>query len=49
MKCQKCNVEVPAGDEHDYQGKTFCEDCFLDANKPPRACNDPRGNNSTNK
>jgi len=42
MHCQKCNAEIPTGEEHEYQEKLLCEDCFIEVAKLPRACNDPR-------
>lgn len=38
MFCQKCNAEIPAGEEVIYRGQTLCEDCYVELLEPPRSC-----------
>lgn len=38
MKCDRCAHEITAGEEMDYYGQTLCEDCYLQALSPNRAC-----------
>ncbi|MGD8455899.1 MAG: winged helix-turn-helix transcriptional regulator [Anaerolineales bacterium] len=38
MKCERCSVQIPAGDGMDYYGQTLCEDCYMQALSPARAC-----------
>lgn len=38
MKCDRCGQQVVAGDEMDYYGQTLCEDCYMHAMSPNRAC-----------
>ena len=38
MKCERCGTPIPDGDEMEYQGKNLCEDCYMDALSPARAC-----------
>jgi hypothetical protein len=38
MQCQKCNQEIEAGEERDLHGRTLCEDCYMDALSPLKAC-----------
>jgi hypothetical protein len=37
-KCNKCAATIEAGEEHEHIGETLCEDCYLDALNPPKAC-----------
>lgn len=39
MKCDQCNDNIEAGEEMDMHGRTLCEDCYIDALSPPKACN----------
>jgi hypothetical protein len=36
--CSKCAANIEAGEEHEHLGATLCEDCYLDALNPPKAC-----------
>ncbi|MEN3003697.1 hypothetical protein [Dehalobacterium formicoaceticum] len=36
--CEKCRVEIPAGDEMKLHGKIVCEDCFVAGVQPPKTC-----------
>ncbi len=38
MRCQRCNREMDANEARDYYGQSLCEDCYLDALSPVRAC-----------
>ncbi len=38
MKCAKCNAAIEKGAEQDRYGQTLCEDCYMDALSPARAC-----------
>ena len=38
MKCEQCQQDIPAGQEHDHLGKTLCEDCCMEALSPMRTC-----------
>lgn len=38
MKCDRCGELIPNRDEMDYYGKTLCEDCYMRALSPTRAC-----------
>lgn len=39
VKCSKCGAPMKKGEERDYHGQTLCEDCYMDALSPARACN----------
>ena len=38
MKCDRCGKEIPAGDEMEHYGETLCEECYMRALSPARAC-----------
>jgi len=38
MKCDRCNIAIEPGTEINHQGRTLCEDCYMDALSPVRAC-----------
>jgi hypothetical protein len=38
IPCAKCGNEIERQQGYDYQGKTYCEDCYMDLLSPPRAC-----------
>jgi hypothetical protein len=38
MLCQKCQQEIEAGEEREMHGRTLCEDCYMDALSPLKAC-----------
>jgi len=38
MKCDRCGDPIPDGEEMDYFGQTLCEDCYMCALSPARAC-----------
>jgi len=39
VKCNKCEALIKRGEENEYYGRTLCEDCYMDALSPARACN----------
>ena len=38
MVCEKCGKHVNSRDEMTYNGKTLCEDCYIDTLSPTRTC-----------
>lgn len=38
MKCDRCGCSVEKGDETMHGGQLLCEDCYMDALSPARAC-----------
>ena len=38
MKCEKCGDEIDEGEGREHFGKNLCEDCYMDALSPARAC-----------
>jgi hypothetical protein len=38
MKCDRCKENIEEGEERELHGQTFCEDCFIDALSPAKAC-----------
>jgi len=38
MNCEKCGDAIEKGEERDFHGRTLCEDCYMDALSPARAC-----------
>lgn len=38
MKCELCTATIDEGDEREYQGKTLCEDCYIDVLSPLKTC-----------
>jgi hypothetical protein len=38
MKCDHCGEQIPVGEEMDYYGQTLCEECYMHAMSPARAC-----------
>jgi len=38
MICDRCEVNIRLGEERKYHSQTLCEDCYMDALSPPRAC-----------
>ncbi|MFA7374000.1 MAG: LIM domain-containing protein, partial [Methanothrix soehngenii] len=45
IRCQKCGKDVPEDEVFATEGKTFCEDCYIDVNNRIRVC-DPWGERS---
>ncbi len=38
MKCDCCNTTIESGEARAHLGRTLCEDCYLDALSPVKAC-----------
>ncbi|MDF2570405.1 MAG: hypothetical protein K0R55_2009 [Sporomusa sp.] len=38
MICNKCNNEIPEGEQIKYRGQIICEDCYVEMIDPPRTC-----------
>jgi len=38
MNCEKCNAVIEPGEERNHFGKMLCEDCYMDALSPAKAC-----------
>ncbi len=38
MRCNRCNQELADDEGHVYGGETLCEDCYIEAAYPTKAC-----------
>ena len=38
MKCNRCQRDIPEGESFGYFGETLCDDCYMDAMSPAKAC-----------
>ncbi len=38
MICNNCRQEIPKGEEMNFRGKVFCEDCYVEALSIPKTC-----------
>jgi hypothetical protein len=38
VQCEKCNENIDEGEERDFNGRMLCEDCYMDALSPAKAC-----------
>jgi hypothetical protein len=38
MKCDRCKGSIGEGEERELHGRTLCEDCYIDALSPAKAC-----------
>ncbi|MCU0594198.1 MAG: hypothetical protein MUC98_01870 [Desulfobacterota bacterium] len=38
MECDRCQATIEPGDEKHHLGRTLCEDCYMDALSPVKAC-----------
>ena len=38
MKCDKCSQPIDSEEAREHNGRTLCEDCYMDALSPARAC-----------
>ncbi len=38
MICDRCGEHIPAGEESEHFGQTLCEECYMQALSPARAC-----------
>jgi hypothetical protein len=37
-RCAQCGQEIEKSQSHEYRGKDYCEDCYMDILSPPKAC-----------
>jgi hypothetical protein len=37
-ECSSCGTSIEKGEECEHLGRILCEDCYLDALNPPKAC-----------
>lgn len=38
FRCTRCGREIEKQQCYEYQGRVFCEDCYMDILSPPKAC-----------
>jgi len=38
MQCDRCHAKIDPGDEKQHFGQTLCEECYMDALSPLKAC-----------
>jgi len=38
MICERCGDTIESGEEREHYGRILCEDCYMDALSPARAC-----------
>jgi hypothetical protein len=38
VECEICHAAIEPGEEREHQGRTVCEDCFIDASMQVKAC-----------
>lgn len=38
MNCERCGAPIAENESYNYRGKILCEDCYLGALQPPKAC-----------
>jgi hypothetical protein len=38
MQCERCKAIINEGEEQDFHGQLFCEDCYFDLISPVKAC-----------
>jgi hypothetical protein len=38
MKCDRCGEQINVGEEVEHYGQTLCEECYMQALSPARAC-----------
>lgn len=38
MKCDRCNAVIEEGEEREHLAQMLCEDCYMDALSPVKAC-----------
>ena len=38
MKCQRCQREISEDESYTYLSETLCDDCYMDAMSPAKAC-----------
>jgi hypothetical protein len=37
-KCQRCQRDIPEDETYSYLSETLCDDCYMDAMSPAKAC-----------
>ena len=38
MQCDRCRQSIAKGESHEHLGQVLCEDCYMDALSPAKAC-----------
>ena len=38
MQCDRCRQTIAEGETHEHLGQILCEDCYMDALSPAKAC-----------
>lgn len=38
MQCDRCRQTITEGEKHEHLGQILCEDCYMDALSPAKAC-----------
>jgi len=38
MECERCGTRLETGESREHEGKELCEDCYISAVNPPKAC-----------
>jgi len=38
MECDRCHAIIAQGEDRELHGRAFCEDCYIDAMSPAKAC-----------
>jgi hypothetical protein len=38
MQCERCQETIETGEEREHLGQRLCEDCYMDALSPAKAC-----------
>ncbi|MFC1942946.1 hypothetical protein ACFLWU_07040 [Chloroflexota bacterium] len=38
MKCQRCLRDIPDEESFAFFGEKLCDDCYMDARSPAKAC-----------
>jgi DNA-directed RNA polymerase subunit RPC12/RpoP len=38
VQCARCGKKIEKQQGYEYQGRVFCEDCYMDILSPPKAC-----------
>lgn len=38
MKCQRCTRDISDDESHKHLGEILCDDCYIDAMSPAKAC-----------
>ncbi|MFH0727879.1 MAG: hypothetical protein V2B19_16255 [Pseudomonadota bacterium] len=38
MECDRCKANIEEREKRQWHGQILCEDCFMDALSPPKAC-----------